>query len=208
MAINEYGQPVGDPVDWSPAAYPPHTMLTGTHVTLEPLAIGHAADLFAALNQPGHESDWTYLPEEPFTDAAEFRSFIDRMIADDGLLAFAAVVGGRALGFGSLMRIQPALGTIELGWLHFGPDLRGTPAAREAFQLWEDHVFALGYRRYEWKCDALNERSRRAAERLGFSYEGTWRNALVYKGRNRDTAWFAMTASSRLGSQSARMRLR
>ncbi len=193
MRVNEFGQPVGPDVTWSPATRPPGVPLVGERVRLELLTAAHAPGLFASLNRPGHERDWTYLPAGPFDDLGLFTEWVREMAGDPGRLAYSVLVEGEPVGTASYLRIEPRMGTIELGYVHFGPALRGTPASSEAFELFAEHVFGLGFRRYEWKCDALNARSRAAAERLGFSYEGTWRNATIYKGRSRDTAWYAMT---------------
>jgi RimJ/RimL family protein N-acetyltransferase len=134
----------------------------------------------------------------PFVDAGEFAEVVDALIVEPGFLTFAVIDlrTGQPEGMSGWARIDPANGSIEVGGVIYSPDLQRTPAATEAMYLMAGHVFDdLGYRRYEWKCDALNARSMAAASRLGFSYEGTWRNALIYKGRNRDTAWFAMTDS-------------
>jgi RimJ/RimL family protein N-acetyltransferase len=125
---------------------------------------------------------------------ADFEAYVDRRIADPGLLSLAVVPHGRgAEGVVSLLRAEPAHGVVEVGGIVLGPPLQRTTAATEAMWLLARHVFGLGYRRYEWKCDALNAPSRAAAVRLGFRYEGTFRHALVHKGRNRDTAWFSIT---------------
>jgi RimJ/RimL family protein N-acetyltransferase len=138
---------------------------------------------------------FTYLPFEPFSQPADLVAQLDRMRSGGSLVPFAVGRRGHeAEGMVSLMRIDPDNGTVEVGSILYGGDLAGTPATTEAMYFLGCHVFdVLGYRRYEWKCDSLNAPSLRAAERLGFRYEGTWRNAVVYKGRSRDTSWFAMT---------------
>ncbi len=165
---------------------------------VEPLdADRHGADLFAAFTAAPDRRSWTYLPRGPFRDRAD----CDAWVADCAASAdpmFHAVVdpaGGRALGVASYLRISPGAGSIEVGHIHYGPALMRTPAATEAMYLMMRRAFDLGYRRYEWKCDSLNAPSRAAARRLGFSFEGVFRQALVYKGRNRDTAWYSVIDS-------------
>ena len=134
------------------------------------------------------------MPYGPFPNFEAFREWLFSIAIPDDPLFFAIldVESGKALGVASFSRVNP-LGSIEVAHIHFSPPLRGEPAATEAMYLMMKRAFELGYRRYEWKCDALNARSRAAAQRLGFSFEGIFRQAVVYKGRNRDTAWFAMT---------------
>jgi RimJ/RimL family protein N-acetyltransferase len=128
------------------------------------------------------------------TSRASFSAYVDRRIATPGLVSLVIVpTGRRPAGIASLMRADPEQGSVEVGSIALGASLQRTTPATEAMWLIARHAFSLGYRRYEWKCDALNAASRAAATRLGFSYEGTFRQALVYKGRNRDTAWFSIT---------------
>ena len=140
---------------------------------------------------------WTYLFSGPFADFAEYHAWLEPKPASEDPLFFAFVdlATGRAVGLGSYLRIEPANGVIEVGHLQFSPRMQRTPVATEAMYLMMRNAFALGYRRYEWKCDALNAASRRAAERLGFRFEGIFRQAIVYKDRNRDTAWFSVIDS-------------
>jgi RimJ/RimL family protein N-acetyltransferase len=162
-----------------------------------PLRPGHAEDLFASCSAPGTESLWTYLAglAGPFPDVAALAAGLAGMVADPATVSVAVTdPHGTALGWASFMRIDERNGSVEVGGILFGTTLRRTPAATEAMYLMGRHVFEdLGYRRYEWKCDALNAPSVAAARRLGFAYEGTHRNAVVYKGRSRDTAWFSIT---------------
>ncbi len=192
---NHLGQPIGAPVaGWTPPPRPGREALAGRYCTLEPLeAARHGAELFAANGADGERRMWTYLAYGPFERLDEYLAWVERMAGGDDPLFFAIVDGasGRALGVASYLRIDPAAGSIEVGHLAFAPALQRTPAATEAMFLMMRHAFGLGYRRYEWKCDALNEPSRAAAQRLGLSFEGVFRQATVYKGRNRDTAWFA-----------------
>jgi RimJ/RimL family protein N-acetyltransferase len=187
----EHGQPVGDAVAWQPAPHLEPLVLEGRWARLEPLAADHADDLGRTVCGPGTEPLWTYLYDDPQTDAA---AYVAERMANPGL---ASVVvrprGGPACGIASWLREDRANGVVEVGGIIFGPDLQRTTAATEAMWLMMRHAFGRGYRRYEWKCDALNAPSRAAAARLGFTYEGTFRQATVYKGRNRDTAWFSVT---------------
>ena len=195
--LNELDQPIGAPVEgWSGARLPDNTPLQGRYCRLEKLAVDlHSDQLFDALAADQSGALWTYLSEEPPESRAVFRSWMDRAVSTVDPFFYAVIerATGKALGRAALMRIAPAAGSIEVGSILFSPRLQRTPVATEAMFLMMQHAFDhLGYRRYEWKCDSLNEPSRRAAERFGFSYEGTFRQALVYKGRSRDTAWFSI----------------
>ena len=195
-SCNEFGQPVGFPLPgWTPPPKPTREPLGGTFCRLEPLDPGrHAAALFAAVAAGGAEG-WTYLPYGPFQSLADYRAWMEANCSGDDPLFFAIInlADGQPAGVASYLRIMPASGSIEVGHLHYGPRLRRSPAATEAMYLMMKRAFTLGYRRYEWKCDALNAPSRAAAQRLGLSFEGVFRQATVYKGRNRDTAWYAAT---------------
>jgi RimJ/RimL family protein N-acetyltransferase len=187
--------PVGpDVAGWRPARWPDESEIAGRLVRLERLrADDHAAELHAAF--AGRPDLWTYLGYGPFTTAAEYRRWAEGMESqrDPCFYAIRDLATGQAAGVAAFLRITPEHGTIEVGHICLSPALQGTRAATEAMMLMMRWTFASGYRRYEWKCDALNRPSRRAAERFGFSYEGTFRQHMIYKGRNRDTAWFAMT---------------
>jgi RimJ/RimL family protein N-acetyltransferase len=166
----------------------------GAVCRLEPLeADRHAADLFDANKADGSGRMWTYLPYGPFDGLEEYVAWIQGVsrAADPLFFAVTDAVTGKAAGVASYLRIDQANGTIEVGHIAYSPALQRTRAATEAMYLMMQHAFALGYRRYEWKCDALNVPSRAAAQRLGLSYEGVFRQAVVYKGRNRDSAWYA-----------------
>ncbi len=192
---NDLGQPVGVLLpDWTPPPVPPHEVMDARFATLEPLSAARHGEALWDAARLSHDRDWTYLPVGPFREEAAFRSQIETQEASRDPLYFAILSRetGRAEGFCSFLRIAPAAGSIEVGFIWMGPRLQRTPAATEAMFLMMRRVFALGYRRYEWKCDALNAPSRSAAQRLGFSYEGIFRQAVVVKGRNRDTAWYAM----------------
>ena len=172
--------------------------MVGRWCRVEPLAPArHAENLFAAYALDREGRGWTYFPYGPFDDRPAFRAWLDDMATKDDPL-FHAIVdeSGQAVGLAALMRISPDTGSIEVGHVHFSPRLQQKRAATEAMYLMMRRAFdELGYRRYEWKCDSLNEPSKRAAERLGFTYEGTFRQHIVCKGRNRDTAWYSIVDS-------------
>jgi len=191
--VNEFGQTVGnDLVDWQ-APPPPLQTLRGRTVALEPLDWDlHGQKLYDRL-AGAHESLWTYMTFGPFADISDMKATLDWMLDQEDWLPYAIVVDTEPLGFAAYLRINPGDGVIEIGSIVFSPELQKTTAATESMYLMLRNVFQLGYRRCEWKCDDLNEPSRKAGTRLGFRYEGTFRNATHYKGRSRDTAWFAMT---------------
>jgi RimJ/RimL family protein N-acetyltransferase len=196
-ATNDHGQPLGRPVEWTGATAPARDLvLEGRGVRLEPAGPQHVDDLHAALCREDDDPIWTYLAWERPRDRDELAAILEHGAADPGQVRYAIVPleTGRAAGFCSLMRIDPAMGVIEVGGIALGRQLQRSRAGTEVMALLMRHVFDdLGYRRYEWKCDSLNGASRRAAIRLGFIWEGRFRNALVYKGRNRDTDWFSIT---------------
>ncbi len=181
---------------WTPRPRPERRTLEGRFVRLEPLDPGrHGDDLFAASAAPGAEDRFRWLFESPPESRDAFQDWLARAAASDDPLAFAVVdrATGRAVGRLTFMRIDGVHGVIETGSILFGPDLARTPGATEAIYLQARHAFEdLGYRRFEWKCNALNQPSRRAAERFGFTFEGVFRQHMVVKGQNRDTAWYAM----------------
>jgi RimJ/RimL family protein N-acetyltransferase len=182
---------------WQPARTPQGTTLEGERVRLEPLdAERHAAELFDAAQGPGADPDlWRYLPYGPFAGPAELREWAAQQAASADPRFYAVVdrATGRAAGVASYLRIEPDHGCIEIGHIWFGAALQRTPAATEAIHLLARHAFDdLGNRRLEWKCDAQNARSCRAAERFGFVPEGVFRQERIIKGRNRDTAWFSI----------------
>lgn len=181
--------------NWKPVARPERVNHQGRYVRLEPLDVAaHAASLHGALHE-GDPKLWDYLRVGPFPARAEFDAGLADLSADDSELFFAVVdeASGNALGFLALLRVDEQNGSIEIGWIAFGAAMQRTPMSTEAVYLLAKHAFDLGYRRLEWKCNSANERSWRAAERFGFTYEGTFRNHQVTKGRNRDTAWFSIT---------------
>jgi RimJ/RimL family protein N-acetyltransferase len=195
--LNDLGQPVGFPLPgWAPPPAPPRAVMEGRYCRLEPLDPGRHVDaLFAANAADADGRGWTYLAYGPFPTAAGYRAWMEASCLGDDPHFFAVVetTTGRPAGVASYLRITPASGSIEVGHIHYSPGLKRSPAATEAMYLMMKAAFELGYRRYEWKCDALNAASRAAAERLGLSFEGVFRQATVYKGRNRDTAWYAAT---------------
>ncbi|HEX2581273.1 MAG TPA: GNAT family protein [Dongiaceae bacterium] len=188
-------QPKGFPLPgWQARSLPSDVPMVGRYCRIERLQPRHGSALFAADQRDAEGTSWTYLPYGPFPDAATYGAWIaDMAVARDPLFYAILNESGQAVGVASYLRIDPAMGTIEVGHIHYSPLLQRTRAATEAMYLLARRVFdELGYRRYEWKCDALNAPSRRGAERLGFAYEGTFRQAAIYKNRNRDTAWYAM----------------
>jgi len=196
--MNELGQPVGEPVPgWTARPRPTRTVMEGRYCRLEPLdAARHAESLFAANALDASGGRWTYLPYGPWERLEDYRGWLESMAAGEDPLFFAIVdlERGEATGVASYLRIDPSNGVIEVGHLAYSPLLARTRAATEAMYLMMARAFdELGYRRYEWKCDSHNHPSREAAERLGFSYEGTFRQAVVYKGRNRDNYWLSIT---------------
>lgn len=193
---NHLGQPIGKPADWRGAVYPSHVPLIGRYCQLHPLAPDHAPGLFKAFRADKQGHNWTYMVNGPYDNLADFTQWVSQ--ASEGLdPQFYAVCqpDGTPLGYASFMRIDATAGVIEVGNINFAPALQCTPAATEAMFLMMQRAFALGNRRYEWKCDNLNAPSHKAAKRLGFTYEGLFRQALVYKGRNRDTAWYSIIDS-------------
>jgi RimJ/RimL family protein N-acetyltransferase len=194
-SVNELGQPVGFPLPaWTPPPSPSREPMDGQFCRLEPLDPGrHAAPLFAANVADVEGRSWTYLPYGPFHTLEDYREWMSTFCLGDDPM-FSAIVDrteGEPVGVASYLRIAPASGSIEVGHIHYSPRLQRRPAATEAMYLMMKKAFELGYRRYEWKCDALNAPSRSAAQRLGLSFEGLFRQATVYKDRNRDTAWYA-----------------
>lgn len=195
--INEHGQPIGPNVPkWTPRARPDQSPLTGRYAAvlrLDPAA--HGDDLFAAFATDPSGAMWTYMPNGPFTDRAVFAAFLAGAAVSTDPLFYAIInkATGRAEGFASYLRIDPAAGSTEVGFIAMSPLLQKTRVASEAMYLMMAHAMDdLGYRRYEWKCDNLNAPSKRAAGRYGFTAEGVFRQATMYKGRNRDTAWFSI----------------
>jgi RimJ/RimL family protein N-acetyltransferase len=174
----------------------PRGALIGSYTLLEPLdADKHASELFNAFDGADHL--WTYMPHGPFVSESEYRAWVESKQGDHDPYFYAILDqrSGKAVGVASYLRIDPGARSIEVGWITFSPLLQRSRIATEAMFLMMQNAFDLGYRRYEWKCNVLNTSSMRAAERLGMTYEGTFRQATVVKGRNRDTAWFAILDS-------------
>ncbi len=189
--------PIGTPVPgWTPRPRPPREPITGRSCRVEPLDPARHADELHEANRADVEGMiWTYLAYGPFRGLPEYRAWMDATCRGDDPLFHAIVDSytGRATGVASFLRIDEKNGVLEVGHINYSPALQKTLAATEAMYLLMRRVFdELGYRRYEWKCDALNAGSRAAAERLGFRFEGIFRQATIYKGRNRDTAWYSV----------------
>ncbi|MGB6105707.1 MAG: GNAT family protein [Pusillimonas sp.] len=195
--LNDYKQPVGLPVrGWTPRSAIPQSPMTGRYARVEPADAGrHASDLYEAYQGAADERDWTYMSASFFPDLTAYRQYLEQTVAVKGAVYHAIVdlSSGKAVGAAALMRNDPANGVIEIGNIAYSRQLQRSTAGTEALFLLMKRAFdELGYRRLEWKCDALNAASRRAALRLGFRFEGIFRQAVVYKGRNRDTAWFSI----------------
>ena len=192
-------QPIGPPVDARPAKRPERTTLAGRRVTLVPLdADRHADALFPLANGGEQDRVWAYLADGPYTDPQAFKASLAAKATSEDPLFFAVIdnASGGAVGYQTLMRIDAANRVVEVGNILYTPALQRTIGATEAQYLFAAYVFdTLGYRRYEWKCNDLNAPSKRAALRLGFTFEGVFRQHLIVKGRNRDTAWFSMLDS-------------
>jgi RimJ/RimL family protein N-acetyltransferase len=195
----EPDSPIGAPVDPTPARRPQRTTLAGRAVTLVPLdPAAHADMLHARTRGKENEHLWRYLWDGPFPDRASLDVHLQQKSKSEDPLFFAILdnASASAMGYASYLRIEPAHRVIEVGNILFTPRLQRTVGATEAMYLMARHVFEdLGYRRYEWKCNALNAPSRSAALRLGFTFEGVFRQHMIIKGRNRDTAWFSMLDS-------------
>lgn len=199
--VSDFTYPVGEPVEaWATRPWPEPVNLEGRYVRVAPLSSAQYSDLYAAVCGPAYADLWTYRPIPMPTSLQDLWMHLAGLVDADGVVPFAFIPTegtreGRASGVAGYCAIDPGHGRIEVGGVLFGSALARTRAATEAIHLLMRHAFdTLGYRRFEWKLDALNEPSRRAAERLGFTYEGRFRNHMVVKGRNRDTDWFAVTA--------------
>ena len=195
---NSYGQPIGPEIEeWTPRVLPPRTPLIGRTCRIEPVDVErHSDDLYAAYSAAPDDRDWTYLPLERPTSKAAFASYLAAMASSSDPLHHTVIDSelGRAVGTAAQMRIDPGNGSMEIGFVRWSPLMQRRIAGTEAMYLLMKRVFdELGYRRYEWKCDSLNDRSRSAALRYGFKFEGVFRNAAVVKKRSRDTAWFSIT---------------
>jgi RimJ/RimL family protein N-acetyltransferase len=194
--VPQNGQPVGEPVDATPVRLPGPVTIEGRYGRIERLDVRHTADLWQAVK--GHDAIWTYMSSYgPFASAEQFAAWIPQRIALQDPYAYAIIdTAGRAVGISTLMDIRPAHRSIEVGHIVYSPALQKTPLGTEAQYLLARYAFeTLGNRRYEWKCNALNAPSRRAALRYGFRFEGILREHMIAKGRNRDTAYFSMLES-------------
>jgi len=194
--LNALGQPIGPALDgWTAPPRPTATVLEGAFTRLERLDPDrHARALFDAVALDTDGRNWTYLPVGPFATFEPYDAWLRAMAPGLDPYFFAIIdrTSGLPVGVASYLRIDPGAGSIEVGHINYSPLAQRTSMASEAMFLLMRHAFALGYRRYEWKCDALNAPSRVAAERLGFTFEGIFRQAAIYKGRSRDTAWYSI----------------
>lgn len=193
MPKNAHGQPIGPDLGvWTPPPFPPGVVLSGRTVTLAPLEPKRHGPALWEVLRDAPDSLWTYMAFGPFDDYDGFLAALNGIVAPTDWLPYVAIVDDKPLGFASYLRIDPGPGVIEIGSITWSPTMQRTTSSTEALFLLIDHVFDLGFRRCEWKCDDLNAPSRATALRLGFSYEGTFRKATHYKGRSRDTAWYSI----------------
>lgn len=188
--------PLGDPIgvtveNWTPPPRPDDLHLQGRTCRLERLQTSHAPALFAAHQKDPEGRNWTYLPDGPFETEADYTAWVAKAAISEDPQHYTIITDAGPVGTASFLRINPGAGSIEVGYITFSPLLQRTIASTEAMFLMMQWAYEAGYRRYEWKCNDLNIPSRRAAQRLGFSYEGTFRQAQIVKGGNRDTAWYA-----------------
>jgi RimJ/RimL family protein N-acetyltransferase len=192
---NELGQKIGYSVkDYTPSSFPNFDKLEGASVIIEPIAESHLSALYKAFSLDSTGANWTYLPYGPFLNEEEFRQWAMKTCFSNDPKFYTIINEKGPTGVASYLRIEPKVGCIEIGHIHLSPLLQRTRAGTEALLLMIEWAFESGYRRVEWKCDALNNPSRKAAERLGLSYEGMFRQATIYKSRNRDTVWYAATS--------------
>lgn len=200
MRKNELDQPIGEPVaGWTERYLPDASPMIGQYCRIEKLdPTIHGAMLYQALCEESRDENWTYLPYGPFATASSFQQWLVQSAASSDPLFYTIIdaADDRAVGLASFLRIDPVMGSIEIGHIHFSAALQKTALATQAMYLMMSMVFdQLHYRRYEWKCDNLNAPSKKAAKRLGFQHEGLFRQSVIYKGRNRDTAWFSIIDS-------------
>ncbi len=200
VRLNEFQQPIGrDLTGWTEAKQPDQTTITGQFCRLERLDVSrHVEELYEAFQDSPDARNWTYLPYGPFSSCNEYRDFLISMEGLNDPYHYTVIdkSTNKAVGTLSLMRIDAANGVIEIGHVVYSPRMQRTPLSTEVMTLLQDYVFEeLGYRRLEWKCDALNEPSRAAAERFGFTFEGVFRQLQVTQGRNRDTGWYSLLDS-------------
>ncbi len=200
VEVNEYGQPIGKPIDnWKGCKYPDADLLSGSYCQLRRLNIAdHGASLYESLSIPDSERLWTYLSYGPFEEFDSYKAWLTSCTKSTDPLFYAILdkKGNNVLGIMSYLRITEKVGVLEIGHILFSQKLQRTSMATEAIYLMLKYAFdELGYRRVEWKCDSLNALSTKAAKRLGFKYEGEFAKATIYKNRNRDTKWFAIVDS-------------
>ncbi len=193
--INEFGQPIGSPIEnFIAPARPNFSLLSGNFARIEPTSMTHALSLYEAFSIGVTASNWTYLPYGPFTDLGDFIKWMQANCFGEDPKFYTIFLKDKPAGVAGYLRIEPSVGCIEMGHIHLSPLLQRTREGTEALLLMIEWAFNAGYRRLEWKCDALNAPSCRAAKRLGLSFEGIFRQATIYKSRNRDTAWYAATS--------------
>jgi len=192
---NEFGQPIGFPLGFTgPWPHPQGIPLEGRTCRLERTMPEHAGGLFDSFSHDHYGQNWTYMPINPTLDFAKFETWFLSICLSEELLFYTVFDRDQqAIGIAAYLRVNPSMGSIEVGWISMSPLMQRTVVSTEAMYLMMHHVFEdLGYRRYEWKCDSLNAPSRATAQRLGFQFEGIFRQCVHYKSRNRDTAWFAV----------------
>ena len=194
---NDHGQPIGESLaDWQPAQFPDYCRFEGRLSRIEPIDINrHAQDLFHAYALDNRDKMWTYMTYGPFNTVQSIEQWLEQalQIQDPQFYVLIEKSSGKAVGLASYMRIKPEHGVIEVGGISFSPYLQRTPIATETMYLMMKRAFEqLNYRRYEWKCDALNAASCKAAQRFGFSFDGIFKKHIIYKNRNRDTAWYSI----------------
>lgn len=192
--LNSFGQPIGHDVhNFQVPSRPNFSSLKGNNVLVQSISSQHLSDLYKAFSKDVSGKNWTYMSYGPFTTEGEFFNWAKGTCFENDPKFFTISGSEGPAGMASYLRIEPNLGCIEIGHIHLSPLLQQTRSGTEALLLMIEWVFEAGYRRLEWKCDSLNIPSRHAAQRLGFSYEGIFRQAMIYKSRNRDTAWYGMT---------------
>jgi RimJ/RimL family protein N-acetyltransferase len=193
--LNPLHQPIGFPVEnFTPPQTPHFQKLIGNYITLESLTPAHLSSLYQAFLLNHNGSNWTYMAYGPFANEKDFFEWAQASCFGPDPKFYALLADQKPAGLASYLRIDPKIGCIEIGHIHLSPLLQRTRKGTEALILMIEWAFENGYRRVEWKCDALNAPSRHAAQRLGLSYEGVFRQATIYKSRNRDTAWYAATS--------------
>lgn len=195
QTLNSLGQPIGQVIqNFQIPSRPNFSILKGSCILVEPISLLHLSSLYQAFAKDLSGKNWTYMPYGPFINEAEFSDWAKKTCFGEDPKFYTLLGPEGPTGVASYLRIDPTIGCIEIGHIHLSPSLQQTRNGTEALLLMIEWVFEAGYRRLEWKCDSLNAPSRHAAQRLGFSYEGIFRQATIYKSRNRDTAWYAITS--------------